>query len=82
MSDATRREVLTAMGLTKAPERVAVRGQVSQGVAATLEALARESGLKPGEIVGLAVSDWIQRAERRIRNAPKRAESKGASGRE
>lgn len=82
MTDTTRSEVLAALGLMKAPERVGVRGQVSQGVAATLEALARESGLKTEEVVGLAVSDWVHRAERRIRNAPKCDESKGSSDRE
>jgi hypothetical protein len=70
MIDAQRREVLAALGLKKAPELVAVRGQVAPGVAATLERLARESGLKPDEVVGLAVTDWTQRAERRLRAAP------------
>ena len=69
MRDRTRTEVLTALGLTKAPELVTIRGQVAPWVATTMEQLAKESGLKVEEVVGLAVGGWLERAQRRLRQA-------------
>ena len=64
-----RKEVLADLGLVKAPELVTVRGLVSQGVANTLKTLSQEAGIKEEEVVGLAVSDWIRRAEKKLKKS-------------
>lgn len=64
-----RSTVLESLGLRKAPELVAIKGQVAPSIAASLEALSRESGLKVEEIVGLAIGDWVRRTERRLKKA-------------
>jgi len=64
-----RAEILKALGLQKAPELVSIRGHVAPAIAATLEQLSRESGMKVEEVVGLATSDWVERTERRLRQA-------------
>ena len=64
-----RAEVFAALGLKKAPELVTIKGSVQQGIAEALRELAAEAGVKEEEIVGLAVTDWVKRAKRRLAKA-------------
>lgn len=64
-----RAEVFAALGLKKAPELVTIKGGVQQEIAETLRELAGEAGVKEEEIVGLAVTDWVKRAKRRLAKA-------------
>ncbi len=61
-----RSDVLAALGLQKAPEMASVRGQVAPKILEGLQAMAQESGVKEETIVGLAVTDWVKRAQRRL----------------
>lgn len=65
----TRNAALESLGLKKAPEKVSIKGKVTEQIAAALGDLAKESGLKAEEIVGLAVTDWLQRAEKKLTKA-------------
>jgi hypothetical protein len=70
MTDQPKRtEVLASLGLQKAPELASVRGQVAPKIQECLQAMAQESGIKEEAIVGLAITDWVKRAQRRLAKA-------------
>ncbi len=67
MSDTpSRADVLAALGLRKAPELATLKGQVPQDIAESLRFMAQESGVREEEVVGLAVTEFVRRAERRL----------------
>ena len=69
MSDNGKREILAGMGLKKAPELVSVKGQVTSEIAAAIRGIATEAGVKEDEVIGLAVTDWTKKAQRRLKAA-------------
>ena len=72
MTDSPKRsEILASMGFKKAPELATIKGQVPQTIADSLRSMAQETGVKEEEVVGLAVTEFIKRAERRLARAEK-----------
>ena len=66
-----RAQILASMGLKKAPELATIKGLVSPAVIESLRAIAQETGTKEEEVVGLAVTDFVKRAERRLARVSK-----------
>ena len=62
-------DVLATMGVKKAQEQVSIKGIVQQTIQETIRLMAKESGVSEEQIVGIAVTDWVRKAQRRIAQA-------------
>ena len=59
-------DILAALRMRKAPEMVSIKGLVAEGVAEALRSMAKAAKVKEEDIVGMAVTDHIHRAQRRL----------------
>lgn len=66
---ANRAEVLASLGLKKAPELVTVKGKVAPSVAEVIRSVAAEAGVAEEEVVGIALTDWAKKVQRKLDKA-------------